>query len=39
MLVNAKLPFISLDVEYMRLPNQYSCFDRWSLLAVLLATA
>jgi hypothetical protein len=39
LLVNAILPFISVDVWYRRLPNQYSCFDRWLLLASLLATA
>jgi len=35
LLVNAILPFISVDVKHRRLPNQYSCFHCWSLLALL----
>jgi len=38
LLVNARLPFISVDLSYRRLPNLYSCFDCWSLLASLLVT-
>jgi hypothetical protein len=39
LLVNAILPFISVDVWHRHLPNQHSCFDHWLLLALLLATA
>ncbi len=39
LLVNARLLFISVDVEYRRLPNKYSCLTVCINKALLVAIA